>query len=31
MLNLRKKLEDDPSSPRWIATIRGAGYRYPAE
>lgn len=26
--SLRKKLEDDPSRPRWIATVRGAGYRF---
>jgi len=25
--NLRKKLEDDPSHPRAIATVRGVGYR----
>lgn len=29
ILNLRKKLEEDPSEPRWIATVRGTGYRYP--
>jgi two-component system alkaline phosphatase synthesis response regulator PhoP len=29
ILNLRKKLEEDPSDPRWIATVRGTGYRYP--
>lgn len=29
MLNLRKKLEDDPSRPGLIATVRGAGYRFP--
>ena len=29
MLNLRKKLEDNPSSPKLILTIRGTGYRYP--
>lgn len=28
ILNLRKKLEEDPSEPRWIATVRGTGYRY---
>lgn len=26
--NLRKKLELDPSSPRWIRTVRGFGYRF---
>lgn len=25
---LRKKLEDDPSAPRWIQTVRGIGYRF---
>ena len=30
MLNLRKKLEEEPSSPLWITTVRGTGYRYPA-
>lgn len=25
--SLRKKLNDDPKSPRWIETIRGIGYR----
>lgn len=29
ILNLRKKLEDDPAAPRWIATVRGVGYRHP--
>jgi len=28
ILNLRKKLEEDPSDPRWISTVRGTGYRY---
>ncbi|MBK1882173.1 response regulator transcription factor [Luteolibacter pohnpeiensis] len=29
ILNLRKKLEHHPSTPRWIQTVRGVGYRYP--
>jgi len=29
--SLRKKLEDDPSQPRWIRTVRGAGYRFESE
>ncbi|TAK36002.1 MAG: response regulator transcription factor [Chloroflexota bacterium] len=29
--SLRKKLEDDPSRPRWIRTVRGAGYRFDTE
>ena len=28
---LRKKLEADPAQPRWIKTVRGAGYRFEAE
>jgi len=27
---LRKKIEDDPSSPRYITTIRGVGFRFVA-
>ncbi len=27
---LRRKIEPDPSSPRWIQTMRGAGYRFVA-
>jgi two-component system, OmpR family, alkaline phosphatase synthesis response regulator PhoP len=29
--SLRKKLEDDPAQPRWIRTVRGAGYRFATE
>lgn len=29
VLNLRKKIEADPSKPLLIETVRGAGYRYP--
>jgi two-component system phosphate regulon response regulator PhoB len=25
---IRKKIEDDPDRPRWIATVRGVGYRF---
>jgi len=28
MRHLREKLEDDPASPRWLVTVRGAGYRF---
>ncbi len=28
---LREKLEDDPSQPRYIQTVRGVGYRFVAE
>ena len=24
---LREKVEEDPSNPRWIHTVRGLGYR----
>jgi two-component system response regulator RegX3 len=27
MSNLRRKLESDPSSPEWILTVRGIGYK----
>jgi len=30
MANLRKKLTENPSSPRWIETVRGVGYRLTA-
>ena len=29
--SLRKKVEDDASGPRWIRTVRGAGYRFDPE
>ncbi len=29
VLNLRKKIEADPSRPVLIETVRGAGYRFP--
>jgi DNA-binding response OmpR family regulator len=25
---IRQKIEDDPNTPRWIATARGIGYRF---
>jgi two-component system, OmpR family, alkaline phosphatase synthesis response regulator PhoP len=28
--NLRKKLEEDPSNPRYVQTVRGVGYRFVA-
>jgi two-component system alkaline phosphatase synthesis response regulator PhoP len=28
MLHLRSKLEDDPSDPRYLLTVRGVGYRF---
>jgi len=28
---LRKKVEDDPSAPRYLISIRGVGYRFEAE
>jgi DNA-binding response OmpR family regulator len=26
--HLREKLEDDPSNPRWLVTVRGIGYKF---
>lgn len=26
--HLRQKLEDDPANPRWLITVRGAGYKF---
>ncbi len=26
--HLREKLEDDPANPRWLATVRGVGYKF---
>jgi len=31
MANIRKKIEDDPSKPQFIISIRGVGYRFIAE
>jgi DNA-binding response OmpR family regulator len=28
---LRKKLDDDPGSPRYIHTVRGVGFRFSAD
>ena len=28
MARLRQKIEDDPSRPRWLQTVHGAGYRF---
>jgi DNA-binding response OmpR family regulator len=28
VMNLRKKIEDDPTKPRFIATVAGVGYRF---
>jgi two-component system, OmpR family, alkaline phosphatase synthesis response regulator PhoP len=29
--NLRRKLGDDPSRPRYVETVRGVGFRFPAD
>lgn len=26
MVRLRRKIEEDPRQPRWLLTLRGAGY-----
>lgn len=31
VVRLRNKLEDDPSKPRWIESMRGVGYRFRPE
>jgi DNA-binding response OmpR family regulator len=28
MLNLRRKLEDDPAEPRHLLTVHGIGYKF---
>jgi len=28
ILNLRKKIEDNPAQPKWIIGIRGRGYKF---
>jgi two-component system alkaline phosphatase synthesis response regulator PhoP len=28
VLNLRKKLEDQPDQPRWLLTVHGVGYKF---
>jgi DNA-binding response OmpR family regulator len=28
ILNLRKKIEDDPAKPKWIIGVRGRGYKF---
>jgi DNA-binding response OmpR family regulator len=28
ILNLRKKIEDDPAQPKWIIGVRGRGYKF---
>jgi two-component system, OmpR family, alkaline phosphatase synthesis response regulator PhoP len=30
MRHLREKIEDDPSEPRWLVTVRGVGYKFKA-
>ena len=31
VLSLRKKIEDDPSAPRYLVSIRGVGYRFDSD
>jgi DNA-binding response OmpR family regulator len=31
VMNLRRKLEDDPASPRFVVTVPGVGYRFAGE
>ncbi len=28
IVSLRKKIEDDPSEPRYLVSVRGVGYRF---
>ncbi|MEI2690475.1 MAG: helix-turn-helix domain-containing protein [Anaerolineae bacterium] len=28
MRHLRQKLEQDPTNPRWLLTMRGVGYKF---
>ncbi len=30
IVNLRRKIEDKPSEPKWIVSVRGAGYKFKA-
>jgi DNA-binding response OmpR family regulator len=30
-MNLRRKLEEDPASPRFVVTVPGVGYRFAEE
>ncbi len=31
VMNLRRKLEDDPAEPRYLRTVYGVGYRMPED